>query len=120
MAEHVTRQISPDLLLAEFSVVCEALIASGSSCVTLMFGWGSELDIDEMWKKQFVAMSDVRGVVAEAVSQGILTIGQADIHIQVPDFEFKLCHESDMHISGSLPLVEQLSRRWASLGYSRN
>ncbi|MDP3272024.1 hypothetical protein [Limnobacter sp.] len=117
MIEHRTHTLSRELMLAELTEICAKLVASGMERAAVSFGWDSNLDIDDMWVDVEVSLTALPEYLANAESAGTIEVGKTDIFIKIEDIEFTLCHESDLHITGTSPLVAETRSRWSNLGY---
>lgn len=104
-------------MLAELTEICAKLVAVGVERATVSFGWDSNLDIDDMWVEVEVLMTALPEYLANAERAGTIEVGRADIFIKIGDIEFTLCHESDLHVTGTSPLVAETLGRWSNLGY---
>lgn len=117
MIEHRTHPLSRELMLAELTEICAKLVAVGVEQATVSFGWDSNLDIDDMWQDVEVLLTALPEYLVNAERAGTIEIGKADIFIKTEDIEFTLCHESDLHVTGTSPLVAETRSRWSNLGY---
>lgn len=117
MIEYRTPPLSRELMLAELTEICAKLVASGVERAAVSFGWDSNLDIDDMWVDVEVSLTALLEYLANAESAGTIEVGKADIFIKTEDIEFTLCHESDLHVTGTSPLVAETRSRWSNLGY---
>jgi hypothetical protein len=104
-------------MLAEVTELCRNLCGAGVERVLVSFGWDSNLSTNEMWKDVEVSVAELPEYLAQAERAGTIEIGKADVFITADDLEFTLCHESDLHVAGSAPLVAETQRRWFNLGY---
>ena len=116
MIDHRTHPLSRELMLAELNEICANLVAIGVESATVSFGWDSNLDIDDMWKDVDVLLTALPEYLANAEREGTIEVGKADIFIKTEDIEFTLCHESDLHVTGTSPLVAETLGRWSNLG----
>lgn len=117
MIEHRTHPLSHELMLAELIEICAKLVVSGVELAAVSFGWDSNLDIDDMWVDVEVSLTGLPEYLSNAERAGTIEIGKADIFIKTEDIWFTLCHESDLHITGTSPLVAETRSRWSNLGY---
>lgn len=117
MIEYRTMPLNRQLLLDEVNYVSYELKRSGSAEVLVSFGCDCNLSIDEMWKEESVAVSEIMAYVLRAEQRGIVVIGKGDIFVQSRDFCLTLCHEGDAHIEGIADLVPVVLERWVRLEY---
>jgi len=115
-AKYHTRTLDRSELLDELAFVSTRLMEMGVIEVDFMLGWGCLLPIDLMWKGRLVPADDLRTLVTEAERGGKLVIGEGDVWVTLKDFSFLLCHEGDVHVKGTAPLVHELAERWKRIG----
>jgi hypothetical protein len=117
MTEYRTKPLSREQLFEELVYVVRALRDLGSTECNVMFGWDSHLPIDNMWKDRTTRIEDIVNYLVQSENQGTIAIGRSDVFIQASNFEFVLCHESDIHVNGDSDLVPHCLERWTSCGY---
>lgn len=74
----------------------------------------------EEWSTRRVASGEIEAAVARDVAAGRFPLGDADLYLADPAgrFEFRLCHERDVHFaSADAGLMALVERRWRELGY---
>lgn len=117
MVEYRTQPVEPAVLLEELSSFCQAAAAKGTRSAILMFGWDSNLGIDEMWQDIPLSLADIVNYVRAAEQAGTITVGKSDIFVMADGLEIILCHEGDLHIEGDNAVVQPFLKRWESKGF---
>jgi len=100
MVEYRTQPVEPAVLLEELSSFCQVAAAKGIGAAILMFGWDSNLAIDEMWQDIPLPLADVVDYVRAAEQAGMITVGKSDIFVKA----------DGLVISTSKPRTPQYSR----------
>lgn len=117
MIQYRTQSVGAAVLLGELSAFCDVAAAEGAESAILMFGWDSNLGIDEMWQDIFLPLADVVEYVRAAEKAGTITVGKLDIFVKANGLEITLCHESDLHIEAEGASAQQFLERWESKGF---
>jgi hypothetical protein len=94
------------------------LADKGIETTNVMFGWDSNLDIDDMWHEMSVPRKDVVDFVLSAERAGTVIVGRSDVFVSAGGLEFTLCHESDVHIKATADAANEFFDRWKDKGYS--
>ena len=82
MVEYRTQSLGPAVLLDELSFFCQVAAAKGTGSAILMFGWDSNLGIDEMWQDISLPLADIVAYVRAAEKVGTITVGKSDIFVK--------------------------------------
>ncbi|MEH6435057.1 hypothetical protein [Massilia sp. DD77] len=82
MVEYRTQSVEPAVLLEELSSFCQVAAAEGTGSAILMFGWDSNLGIDEMWQDIPLPLADIVDYVRAAEQAGTITVGKSDIFVK--------------------------------------
>lgn len=117
MAEYRTQPIEPAMLLEELSCFCQAAAAKGTESAMIMFGWDSNLRIDDMWHDIPLPVEDIVDHVRAAEQAGTITVGKSDLVVKADGLEITLCHEGDLHIEGEDAAAQPFLARWESRGF---
>lgn len=104
------------MLLEELSSFCQAAVANGTVSAILMFGWDSNLRIDEMWQDIPLPVENIVDYVRAAEQAGTITVGKSDIFVKADGLEITLCHEGDLHIEADAAAAQPFLARWESKG----
>jgi hypothetical protein len=115
--EYRTHPLPRELILPELTLVCANWLAAGVKHVAVSFGWDSNLPIDAMWKDVQVPVGAVVQYLEAAERAGTIEIGKTDVFMRTEEIELTLCHESDVHVSGTPTFVTETVRRWFDSGY---
>ena len=117
MVEYRTQPVEPAVLLEELSSFCQIAAAKGIGSAVLMFGWDSNLGIDEMWQDIPLPLADIVHYVRAAERAGTITVGKSDIFVKAGGVEITLCHEGDLHIDAEDAAAQPFLERWESKGF---
>lgn len=73
------------------------------SIITAEYGFGCGIHADLTYVTMRIGVGWLDRFLRESVEQRIFVPGQSDLHIHSPDrtLSITLCHEGDMHVSGS-------------------
>lgn len=115
----VTRQLTVEQLRERVPEIQDLLLGWGQVRVNVAFGWGSNLPMDQLWVRTEIAASSLESFINDASRKGKFEIGRSDLHIEDAHetFEFRLCHESDIHFEGiDQTLVNQVITLWRGRG----
>lgn len=82
-----------------------------------MFGWDSNLGIEEMWQDIPLPLADIVDYVRTAEQAGTITVGKSDIFVKAEGVEITLCHEADLHIDAEDAAAQPFLERWESKGF---
>jgi len=117
MVEYRTQPVEPAVLLEELSFFCQVAGAKGAEFAILMFGWDSNLGINEMWQEIPLPLADIVDYVRAAEQAGTITVGKSDIFVKADGLEVTLCHEGDLHIGAKDAAAQPFLERWESKGF---
>lgn len=117
MVEYRTQPIESSMLLEELSSFCQVSAANGTGPAILMFGWDSNLPIDEMWQDIPLPVEDIVDYVRAAEQAGTITVGKSGIFVKADGLEITLCHEGDLHIEAEVAAAQPFLARWESKGF---
>jgi hypothetical protein len=114
-----TRPLTVEELRARIPEIQHLLLGWGHDRVSVTFGYGTKLPMDQLWIPKEIDTSSIGAFVDGAVRKGIFEVGGSDLHIEdrQETLEFRLCHESDIHFeSTDQGLVEQVITFWRGRG----
>jgi hypothetical protein len=112
--------ITSSQVLDEAPEIAKLLRLSGIDDVVVYYGWGSRLEINQLWTPIHVKVEDLPGFVRDSVEQGIFSPGNSDLIIEDKDgtLTFLFCHESDIHLmTKNQELIDETKRHWREKGY---
>lgn len=112
-----TGPLSESQLEQEIDNLAGLLARKGLRELQVAFGWDCNLSIDEMWQYQPVKSAELSSFISGAEERGILTLGKGDLFCRCENFEFILCHESDIHLESFESRQVEFEERWFNLGY---
>ena len=88
--------------------------------VFVSYGWGCDLDVDELYRDRPLALSSLNGFISRSEQDGVFMLGEAGLYIESADraVQFVLCHEADVHATTKdANIAEQIGSAWADKGY---
>ena len=114
IAEIRCNQLTEEQLRGEIEFFARLFIDNGKRTVIAMYGWECDLGIDEMYQDIEIGGDDVPEFIQRSEDSGIFRLGRSDLFFRSADkeIEFVLCHESDIHFTGSEALVSRVRKRW--------
>lgn len=94
-----TEPLSPNKLVSSIPAMVSLLRSWGRDSLTATFGYGCKAPIEDLWQPKEIQTEQLPAFVQHSVDAGIFLPGRCDLHIEDKKkiFEFRLCHESDMH-----------------------
>jgi len=104
--------------MQELAFYCEVLTRNGITTTDVMFGYDSNLAMDEMWREMPVPPQGVVEFVLAAERAGTVMVGKSDIFVAASGIEIALCHESDLHIKAARETALEFFNRWNDKAYS--
>ena len=100
------------------SEICSVFVAQQQKSFALTLGWGCQAEQDELWIPVEVPVEALESVVDEKVRLGVFRFGDSDLYLSGQTFEFKICHEGDLHFkSDSQDLINAVRASWMTLGH---
>lgn len=113
----VEQCISTELSRAE---LLEAFVAclrmEGCPSVTVTLGWGTHLAPDALPPPVSVTLDDCAAYIDSLESAGSVTLGESDVFVVAAGYEFRMCHDGDLHLLGSGPIRRIVLERWTTSG----
>lgn len=79
------------------------------------YGWDCETE--NLYEKNEIDVSQLKSFIQASEDKKIFFLGRSDFYIESlkNDFEFLLCHESDVHFSSkNIQLAKHLEKDWKS------
>ena len=122
--EIVTHHIDSSQMKEELAFLTEYFIGKGFEACELLFGsaWGMDYYDTNQWDYEKVPLTKLVEKVEAVEASGLGHLGSDDLFIKLQGypFEFRFCHESDLHISFDEPgdIPEFFYERWKSRGFS--
>ena len=119
MAEVRTEPLRGDRLQAQLGALCELCTRFEPGELNVSYGWACNLEVDDLWKARSISASSLSSFIDESISNGVFELGESDLHIKGTsvEFEFTLCHESDLHFeSPDESLVSLVTEAWGQAG----
>jgi hypothetical protein len=106
-------------LAARFRAVCDLCVVFDPVGLDVSYGLACDLDMDELYSDHRIESSALLEFVARSTARGVFKLGECDLHIRGAsvEFNFTLCHESDIHFeSRDMNLVDRVARGWTDSG----
>lgn len=117
--ELVTEELSREQLLGQVPRIAEVFSSMGVETVVVEPGWGSSVNTGELWNESEISTNDLDKFVQASVKAGVFNPGMSDLFIMNRDrtAQFKLCHESDIHLATEdQELCDRVARLWIENG----
>ena len=95
------------------------LQVKGKHELIVSYGWGCDLDMDDLYQEVPLPLSKLQEWVVQAAVSGIFTLGEGTLQIRSQDkeIEFELCHETDVHVmTDNAELAQEIVAGWAAHG----
>jgi len=104
-------------MVNEFTFVCSLFLDGGPAEVSVIYGWGCNLDV--LWKPKDIAVANLYDWITKSIQDGVYEPGQSDILIEAGELlKVKFCHEADIHITTeTAAIIEKCASRWLRQGY---
>ncbi|MBH0036907.1 hypothetical protein I6F43_19925 [Pseudoalteromonas sp. NZS71_1] len=119
--EFHTKAISRDATISEVAEIVNYFTEKGyDSCeVMLGFGWALSYYTGSEWLKETVLLKTLTAFILELEDKGLGKVCNDDFYIWVGNSEFKLCNDSDIHLSCNKIAAEHkhFLERWDYKGY---
>ncbi len=112
--------ITSSQVLDEVPEIAKLLRSNGIEDAIVYYGWGTRLEINQLWSPIEVKVEDLPAFVRDSVAQGIFSPGNSDLIIEdkARTLNFLLCHESDIHLmTENQKLINETNRHWSEMGY---
>ena len=119
--EVITQRLDGAALVQYLRLVADLCVALDPSGLDVSYGWACDLEIDELYRDHRIESHGLLDFVEDSTRRGAFTLGESDLHIRGAgiDFEFMLCHESDIHFESADPeLVRRVASAWKATGLS--
>ena len=116
----VTRRLEPAEVHQQVDFIAEFLASRSVADIEVMYGWGCNLNTEELWQPETIPAGSLAESIRQSCERGVLPIAEGDVFIKVPPlgFEFRLCHESDVHFtSDHADLVATVRDHWSESGF---
>jgi len=102
-----------------FGGIVDFASARSVNTVEVMFGWGCNLGPDDLWVRIPVPLVSLTSLVEEKSRLGIFQFGESDLYVSTGQFEFKICHEGDLHFkSEDGRLIVEVANLWKEFGHT--
>jgi len=115
--ELVTGSLNNATLLGCVPDIAAWYLLFGMECLVVEYGWGS--DQQKLWTAIDVNVEGLTQFVARSVDEGGFVPGSSDLLIsdRLKTLQFRLCHESDIHVeSDNLAAMQLIERQWSIKG----
>lgn len=115
--EIVTGTLSRNEVLCQVAKAGQLLQNAGIDKIRVEYGWGCNLDTDDLWQGAAIDLTGLAEFVGEAERKGIYRAGAADLFVGGVTFQLFLCHEADIHFrSSDSALLHKMKELWESQG----
>lgn len=113
--EIVTGKLGRDEIVSHLPRLGGWLKSHGFDHLTVEYGWGCALALDELWKPLAMSPENLEAFISESEAKGVYRLATCDLILRGPEdkFELTLCHESDLHFaSQDEDLVLRIAGLW--------
>lgn len=93
----------------------------GKHELRVSYGWGCDLDMDDLYQEVPLPLSELRAWLAQSTEAGIFTFGESNLHILSGDreVELELGHERDIHLTtDNEGLAQEVASEWTRRGFA--
>ena len=118
--EIVTNPLTLEQLEESIPPITDILMTLGTP-INVEYGWGCNLPTDQLWQTIQMDLSHLREFIEMSRKNRILDLGASDLHVSDLDrrWNFKLCHESDLHfVSSNRQILEDVATMWDRMGFA--
>ena len=108
--------LTSDEILRAIPMIEAILSSSGIDRITVYYGWGTPLEIGDLWKPFQLSISGLQSFADVSLKKGLFSPGNTDLIIEDEKntVQVLLCHESDIHvITDNTGIIHQFRERWA-------
>lgn len=114
IAEIRCNQLTEEQLRTEIVFFAKLFLIHSKSSVTAMYGWDCDLEIDDLYQDIQIGGDEITEFVRRSEDDGIFRLGKSDLFFRSGDaeFEFVLCHESDIHFTAPEVVVSTVRKHW--------
>ena len=115
----ISEKINIDQFHAEVNFIISFLEENDVAIVKVAWGYSCDLNVDEMWDYEDIRVEHLKKFINNGIDSGIYSPNESDFFIEDLDslFEFKMCHESDVHFkSEDKNLHFKVKSHWADKG----
>jgi len=109
----VTSQLSDDQFLEIINFIHQFFDENKKKEAVVFYGW--ECNTEYLYEDIHIRSSEIKSFIAASREKSIYILGKSDLYIGDTngEFEFRLCHESDVHFeSKDAKLLDSVKKRW--------
>ena len=121
LQELLTFPMDHERLREEFEFVIGYMISQRHTTCRILFGyaWGNDYYPGDRWDFESVSTADVVALVSEVESRGKEKLGSNDLFVEFPEWTFRFCNDSDIHMQFRelSPTVDFFRDRWERIGF---
>ena len=119
--EIITETLTATQWEQEIGHLIEFLQVQGKRELVVSYGWGCDLDMDDLFQEIPMPLSGLREWMVQATVAGIFTFGESNLHIYSRDkeIEFILGHECDIELTTeNRELAQEVASGWKMRGFT--
>ena len=117
--EIATEDLTPLRWAQEIDHLVEFLQVAGKQELTVSYGWGCDLDMDDLYQEAPLPLSHLRERIEQSTASGIFTLGESMLHIYSQDREISIDigDEGDVHVTTeNKELAQEVVSGWTARG----
>lgn len=117
--EIATEDLTSHRWTQEIDYLVKFLQDKGKQELTVSYGWGCDLDMDDLYQEVPLPLSHLREWIEQSTASGIFTLGQSILHIYSQDGEIciDLGDEGDIHVTTeNKELAQEVAFGWTARG----
>lgn len=113
--ELITEDLTPLRWAQEIDHLIAFLQVAGKQKLTVSYGWGCGLDMDDLYREVPLPLSHLREWIKQSTASGIFTLGESILHIYSQDREISidLGDEGEVHVTTkNKELAQEVGSGW--------
>lgn len=117
--EIATEYLTSHRWTQEVDYLAEFLQDKGKQELTVSYGWGCDLDMDDLYQEIPLPLSHLREWIEQSTASGVFTLGESILHIysQDRDISIDLGDEGDIHVTTeNTELAQEVASGWTARG----
>lgn len=115
--ELVTEDLTPLRWAQEIDHLAEFMQVAGKHELTVSYGWGCDLDMDDLYQEVPLPLSGLREWIEQSTASGIFTLGESMLHIYSQDREISIDigNEGEVHLTiDNAELAQKVASGWTA------
>lgn len=116
--EIITKQIDKDGYAKILEYIFKFFKTKSLNEVVVSYGW--DCNTEDLYVDKPLKIDELNDYIDYSVNKKIFKLGESDFYIssENKDFEFMLCHESDVHFSAkNIDFLNEVKKNWKKIGF---